>query len=59
MLQTILRAFCGLSPLYVTPLARFTSEADARALACLLVCQGKRACIQSTPSGFEVAEVAK
>ncbi|RQW23308.1 hypothetical protein EHS17_14395 [Rhodobacteraceae bacterium CH30] len=53
-----LRTFRAIFPLFAYPVATVAHEAEARALAALLVAQGKRATIQRAEQGFTVSEVA-
>lgn len=58
MPSIVLRTFRAIFPLFAYPVATVAHEAEARALAALLVAQGKRATIQRAEQGFTVSEVA-
>ena len=58
MPRIALRVFRALFPLVSRPVSTLSNEAQARALAALLVAQGKRASITHDQNGFTVSEVA-
>ncbi len=53
-----LRAFRALFPRTTRPVSTLPNEAEARALAALLVAQGQRALIHRTATGFAVEVLA-
>ncbi|WP_199155697.1 hypothetical protein [Chromobacterium sp. ASV23] len=53
-----LRAFRALFPQVTRPVSTLPNEAQARALAALLVAQGQRALIHRTAAGFAVEVIA-
>ncbi|OVE50618.1 hypothetical protein CBW21_01110 [Chromobacterium violaceum] len=53
-----LRAFRALFPKVTRPVSTLPNEAQARALAALLVAQGQRALIHRTAAGFAVEVIA-
>ncbi|WP_169829010.1 hypothetical protein [Chromobacterium amazonense] len=53
-----LRAFRALFPKATRPVSTLPNEAQARALAALLVAQGQRALIHRTVAGFAVEVIA-
>jgi len=57
MPKSFRRALRTLFPLVAVPISTLPTQAEAHALAALLVSQGRRACIQPCPKGFTVAEV--
>ncbi|MEN7430595.1 hypothetical protein VA599_07535 [Chromobacterium sp. TRC.1.1.SA] len=54
----ILHAFRALFPATAIPVSTLPNEAQARALAALLVAQGQRALIHRTAAGFAVEVIA-
>jgi len=58
MPKSIRRAVRALFPLTARPVSTLPSLAEARALAALLVAQGRRVSIAPTAHGFTVSEVA-
>lgn len=58
MPKSISRALRALFPLHTVPVSTLPTHAEARALAALLTCRGKRAVIYPAQRGYTVSEVA-